>query len=153
MRASRVAWVAATTFVLGVGLSFAVSGHATRAEVPVVPTVKPLATVPVLWAPSGKATIQHLAHGKHAYVGLLRMNANGKVPEHRDGDEEYIHVLEGTGQLTINGRTYALAPGVTVFMPSGAKVSYVNGPKPLLALQVFAGPKSAAKYKSWKARK
>jgi len=100
--------------------------------------------------PSGKASIEILARGKNAFLGRLEMAANGKVPEHRDATEEYIHVLEGTGTLYMEDEPHALSPGSTVYMPSGAKVRFENGPKPLVALQVFAGPEPSAKYESWK---
>ena len=32
---------------------------------------------------------------------------------------------------------------MTIFMPAGSEVSFVNGAKPLVALQVFAQPESA----------
>ena len=152
MPGTRVFTVAVIAFVLGGGLSWVATSHAKSDKDTSVATVHTSAKVPVLWAPSGKASIRHLAKGKNAYIGLLRMAANGKVPEHRDTDEEYIYVLEGAGQLTIDGRKYPIGPGTTIFMPAGAKVSYVNGAKPLVALQVFAGPKSAAKYRSWKTK-
>jgi quercetin dioxygenase-like cupin family protein len=99
--------------------------------------------------PSDKAGIAELARGDNAYIGRLDLVAGGAVPEHQDPTEEYIHVLQGTGQITINGVQTAIAPGTTVFMPAGATVSYANGDTPLVALQVFAGPSSADKYSSW----
>jgi hypothetical protein len=34
-------------------------------------------------------------------------------------------------------------------MPANAEVSYANGPRKMVALQIFAGPAPAEKYASW----
>lgn len=104
-------------------------------------------------AAHGKARITHLAEGKNAYVGKLTLAPNAKVPEHADTDEEYIHVLSGTGTVTIDGKAHPVGPGATIYMAAGAKVSFVNGPAPMVAIQIFAGPRSADKYQGWKADK
>ena len=100
-------------------------------------------------APSGKATITILAQGDNAFVGRLEMEADGAVPEHRDATEEYIHILEGTGTITIEGQDHDVAPGTTIYMPANALVTYKNGPSKLVALQIFAGPEPAKKYDAW----
>lgn len=100
-------------------------------------------------APGGGARVMFLARGENAFVARLEMPGGGVVPEHRDTTEEYIHVLSGSGTITIDDRDYGLEAGSTVYMPANAKVSYENGPKPLVALQVFAGPEPAAKYDAW----
>jgi quercetin dioxygenase-like cupin family protein len=100
--------------------------------------------------PSGKAFLTHLARGKNAFLGRLEMAANGSVPLHQDATEEYIHILEGSGTMTIDGQTYEVKAGTTVYMPAMAKVTFQNGPEELVALQVFAGPEPAAKYEKWK---
>lgn len=100
-------------------------------------------------APSGKAQVTILARGVNAFVARLEMDPGAAVPEHRDPTEEYIHILEGTGTITIDDQDYALAAGSTVYMAPNAKVSFVNGDSPLVGLQVFAGPEPAAKYDAW----
>lgn len=97
----------------------------------------------------GKASIVLLARGNNAFLGKLLMAAGGKVPEHRDATEEYIHVLSGGGTIYIEDQPSTLKAGSTVYMPANAKVRFENGPQPLVALQVFAGPQPAAKYNKW----
>ena len=115
----------------------------------------PLATVVHLedaearMPPSGKAKITVLARGDNAFVGKLELDAGGSVPVHRDSTEEYLHVLAGSGTITIDGVDHAIKPGTTVFMPANAEVRYANGPERLEAIQVFAGPEPAAKYDGW----
>jgi quercetin dioxygenase-like cupin family protein len=101
-------------------------------------------------SPSGKAFITLLARGQNAFVGKLEMLPGAAVPEHQDPTEEYIHVLAGHGTMIMNGKTYEIAPGTTIFMPAFATVSYQNGDQPMVAIQVFAGPSPADKYESWK---
>jgi quercetin dioxygenase-like cupin family protein len=115
----------------------------------VAPTVIALADAPSATAPHGKATITHLARGHNAYLGRMRMDPSATVPVHRDATEEYIHVLQGGGVMTIDGREYEVGPGTTIFMPANAEVSFVNGDAEMIALQVFAGPDPAKKYDAW----
>lgn len=100
-------------------------------------------------SPNGKARVTILARGLEAFVARLEMDPGAAVPEHRDATEEYIHVLEGSGTITIDDAAYPLAKGDTVYMPADAKVSFQNGDAPLVGLQVFAGPEPAAKYDAW----
>ncbi len=100
-------------------------------------------------APSGKAQIIKLATGKNAFLGKLEMAGGGKVPVHRDATEEYIYILEGSGVMTIDGKTFDVGPNTAIYMPANAEVSFEGGPDKLVALQVFAGPEPAAKYDAW----
>lgn len=113
------------------------------------PTVVALADAPQATAPNGKATITHLARGQNAYLGKLRMDPGGAVPAHRDPTEEFIHVIAGTGTITIDGVDHEIGPGATIYMPAEAEVSYQNGAEEMVAIQVFAGPGPAAKYEAW----
>jgi len=98
---------------------------------------------------NGKAQIEILARGQEAFLGRLTVAGGGAVPEHRDPTEEYLLIISGSGLLNLDGETHALKAGSAVYMPAGAKVSFKNGPDPLVAIQVFAGPQSAKKYDAW----
>jgi quercetin dioxygenase-like cupin family protein len=112
-------------------------------------TVLSLDAAPVRISPSKQARIRILARGQQAFVGKLEMDPGAKVPLHRDSTEEYIHVLEGSGKMTIDGKRYDVAPGVTIYMPANAEVSFENGPHKMSALQVFADPEPSKKYDAW----
>lgn len=99
--------------------------------------------------PLGTAIITPLARGGAAFVGLLTLAPGARVPEHQDPTEEYLYVLSGGGEVTIDGVVSDLRPGVAVLMPAGATVSYVNGPELTEVVQVFAGPGPADKYDGW----
>lgn len=90
-----------------------------------------------------------LARGEQAFLARLEMPAGGSVPLHRDATEEYIHVLEGGGTITVDGVDHEVGPGDTVYMAANAEVTFQGADAPLVALQVFAGPEPAAKYGRW----
>ena len=98
----------------------------------------------------GGARVVELLRGENAFIGELTLPAGGRVPPHRDPTEEYLVVLKGKGTVTIDGTAYPVSPGTLVYMPARAKVSYVNGARSLVALQVFAGPEPSAKYDEWR---
>ena len=77
------------------------------------------------------------------------MKPGTAIPKHRDPTEEYIYILEGSGEITIEGKPHKVTAGQAIYMPAQAEVSFVNGDKPLVGLQVFAGPESAEKYLKW----
>ena len=149
MRASTVLTFF-VAFSLGAIITASLSSHAMKPTPTSRWQVVPLKKAERRVAPSGKASVQILARGGRAFLGLLKMDAGAKVPTHQDASEEYIHVLEGHGTITINGRKSKIAAGTTIYMPSKAQVSYENGSKPMVAIQVFAGTESAAKYDRWK---
>lgn len=140
-------------FIAGACAGTAIHGAATEGRAPV--PAAPAATVVHATAAEhrqvggGKADIYLYARGANAFVGRLEMAGGGSVGTHRDPTEEYIHVLQGGGRITIDGQTHEIRPGTTVFMPAGAEVRFENGPERLVALQVFAGPAPAAKYDAW----
>ena len=98
----------------------------------------------------GKAKAAELVQGNNAFIGMLELDPNAAVPIHRDSTEEYLYLLSGSGTITIDGESFEIEEGTTVYMPSNAEVSYKNGNTITRLIQVFAGPKPASKYKSWK---
>lgn len=100
-------------------------------------------------SPDGKTTITLLAEGHNAFMGKLEIAPHDVVPEHQEPSEEYLHVLSGHAQVSIDGKSYSVAPGTTLYMPAYTKVSVQNGDEPLIGLQVFAGPAPARKYDHW----
>lgn len=136
-------------FLLGACATAAVSATASDAPSRTATIVK-LAEAPSGMSPPKTATIRHLARGNHAYVGHLTMQAGAKVPVHRDASEEFIHVLAGSGTITIDGVSEVIGEGDTIFMPANAEVTFANGDAEMVGLQVFAGPESAKKYEAWR---
>lgn len=54
---------------------------------------------------------------KSLVVGL---EAGGQIPVH-PGETAMYHFLEGEGLMTVDDETFAIKPGVTLVVPSGAK--------------------------------
>ena len=113
--------------------------------------VRALADAERRLAPGGSAEVAVLARGQNAFVARMTIAPGAAVPEHRDVSEEVIVVLSGQGTVTIDGVASAVSAGDTIYMPADAAVSFQNGDAPMEALQVFAGPESAAKYERWDA--
>ena len=118
------------------------------------PTVKPYTQGEARQAPSGSATVWRIAGApegaKQAFFGVLEIQPGAKVPVHRDTTEEYIFIIEGRGEMTIDGVTTAVLPGWAVFMPANAEVSFeVTGEIPVRAVQFFAGQGPESKYDRW----
>lgn len=108
-----------------------------------------LESAPEALSPPKTARIRHLARGHNAYVGHLELDAGARVPLHRDASEEFIYILEGGGRMTIDGQAFVVGPGMTIYMPANAEVSFDNGETKTVGLQIFAGPASADKYQGW----
>lgn len=112
--------------------------------------IMPMQDAELRAAPTGKAHVRLLARGDNAFLGHLRMDPGASVPAHQDESEEFIYLLQGSGEITIDGKQTAVKAGDAIFMPAKAQVSFVNGDHEMVALQVFAGPESSAKYSGWK---
>jgi mannose-6-phosphate isomerase-like protein (cupin superfamily) len=51
---------------------------------------------------------------------VVGLEAGGQIPYH-PGEAAMYHFLEGEGLMTDNDDSFAIKPGVTVVVPSGAK--------------------------------
>ena len=103
---------------------------------------------------NGKATVWQVAGkeegAKNAFFGVLELTMGAKVPVHRDATEEYLYIVSGTGEITIDGKSTAVTPGFAIFMPAEAEVSFVvTGTEVVRAVQFFAGQGPEAKYEGW----
>jgi len=127
-----------------------------QAETSATSVAKPFVEGVAAVAGSGKATVWRVAGkpegAKNAFFGVLELEPGAKVPVHRDATEEYIYVLSGTGEITIDGQTTAVQEGFGVFMPAGAEVSFmVTGTEKVRVVQFFAGQGPERKYDAWTA--
>ena len=75
------------------------------------PSILHLASASTLTIPSGKARIKRLAED-NAFIGHLWLAPNAVVPEHRDESEEYLFILDGHGQIFIDGVSYEIEKGI-----------------------------------------
>lgn len=134
------------SFALGLGL-----GCTLTATGDTFNPIRAAGTVATRTAPPGSAKVHLLApDAKSAFVGLLEINPGAGVPEHQDVSEEFVYVLEGGGQITVDGQVHTISPGDLVYMPANATVSFsATDAGPTKVLQIFAPATSAAKYERW----
>lgn len=98
----------------------------------------------------GGLRVQELARGENAYVGKLILSPGGRIRPRETSAEEYLYVLQGRGTLTIDQTTHYVTPGTAIYVPPRSRISFVNGARSLIALQVFAGPGPADRFASWR---
>jgi quercetin dioxygenase-like cupin family protein len=129
-------------------------GNGAQAGVSAKAHLQSAGTAQVRVSPSGKARVRPLAGpelggAEAAFLALLELEPGAGVPEHRDSTEEFVHFLEGHGTLHVDGRSFDVQPGDTVYMPANALVRFEGGDAPMKVLQVFAPPGPEAKYEGW----
>ncbi len=94
-----------------------------------------------LEAANGGYEIVHTSPGLEVGVYVLV----APEPDHQtahDDDELYV-VLDGRGELTIEGETISLAPGQSAFVPAGADHRF-TGYEGLSVLVIFVRPHELA---------
>jgi mannose-6-phosphate isomerase-like protein (cupin superfamily) len=91
-----------------------------------------------LAAGEGGYEIVHTSHGLELGVYVL-VAPEPDIQQPHEDDELYV-VLEGSGELEIEGETVALKEGQAVFVPAGADHRFV-GYEQLSVLVIFAKPK------------
>ena len=81
-------------------------------------------------------------------MGELLITPETSVPDHSDATEEYLFVLSGGGEITIDGQTTNITQGDAVYIKANARMAFWNHERSTTRLiQFFAGPAPAAKYK------
>jgi quercetin dioxygenase-like cupin family protein len=91
----------------------------------------------------GIAVLQQTAAtgSPEASVGRLVLQPGAVVPEHEHADgSEYLVVLSGAAELTVDGQAWTLGPGDAVHLAKGRKHSAkvaADAKAPLVAVQVY----------------
>jgi mannose-6-phosphate isomerase-like protein (cupin superfamily) len=67
-----------------------------------------------------------LTHSEALTLGIAKIPPNEALREHRHLQEEIYLVLEGTGSVTIDGKTRPVEAGTSVFIPGDALHSCEN---------------------------
>jgi len=79
-----------------------------------------------------------LTHSEALTMGIAKIPPNEALREHRHLQEEIYLVLDGTGSVTIDGKTRPVAAGSAVFIPGNALHSCENtGERDLRCAYVF----------------
>lgn len=72
-----------------------------------------------VFAPDGPKP-QFLVDTPKFKVLVVGLDAGGQIPVH-PGEAAMYHFLEGEGLMTVDDEAFAIKPGVTVIVPSGAR--------------------------------
>jgi quercetin dioxygenase-like cupin family protein len=97
----------------------------------------------------GKGSARIYVEDDKAAVDYVRFDAGATIPEHQhDGAAEILYVYEGKGELTLEGQKLPVGPTTAVYIPPGARHSFVVGPdQPIVAVQFYtpSGPEQRFK--------
>ena len=61
---------------------------------------------------------QTVANGTTMYQMLANLNAGSKMPQHRHGQEQIVHILEGQMRLIVDGVPHDLTTGDSFYLAS-----------------------------------
>lgn len=77
--------------------------------------------------------------GEKFCQGYVMVHPGGKVPAHDHVTVESYTILQGSGEMTVDGETLPVCEGDCVFIPSGKSHELVNtGSKELHMMYVYA---------------
>lgn len=68
--------------------------------------------------PLGDGAAMTVISGAAAQMAFGSFQAGASIPMHNHPEEQITHVLSGKMQLTVDGRTHLLAPGMSIVIPA-----------------------------------
>jgi quercetin dioxygenase-like cupin family protein len=78
---------------------------------------------------------------EHVMAYRLAIDPDSAMTHVHIGAEEVLYVLQGTGEIRVEGAAHLVGAGQAVFIPDGAEHSYVNtGATPLVVVGAMAPP-------------
>ena len=78
---------------------------------------------------------------EHVMAYRLTLDPDATTSHVHPGAEEVLYVLEGTGEVRVEGAKHLVSAGRAVFVPDGAEHGYVNtGQAPLVMVGTMAPP-------------
>src|SRR4029077_2394807 len=78
---------------------------------------------------------------QHVMAYRLALDPDSALSHVHIGAEEVLYVLEGTGEVRVEGATHQVGAGQAVFIPDGAEHTYLNsGAAPLVIVGAMAPP-------------
>lgn len=87
---------------------------------------------------------QTISKGEGVEVLLFTLAPDEQLSEHTSARPAIVHVLRGTGQLTVAADPYPLAPGAWLRMAPGTKHAVVAESDLTFALYLLPRPEAAA---------
>jgi quercetin dioxygenase-like cupin family protein len=78
---------------------------------------------------------------QHVMAYRLALDADSSMSHVHTGTEEVLYILDGTGEVRVEGAMHQVGVGQAVFIPDGAEHSYINtGAEPLVVVGAMAPP-------------
>jgi quercetin dioxygenase-like cupin family protein len=77
-------------------------------------------------------------HGERITLGVVELEPNSVVPEHRHENEQLGIVLSGSLTFRVGDESRALGPGGTWCIPANTPHEVTTGPEGAVVLDVFA---------------
>jgi mannose-6-phosphate isomerase-like protein (cupin superfamily) len=85
---------------------------------------------------------QVLATGKHTQVVIMSIPAGSDIGEetHKDNDQ-VLYLVDGMGQVSLNGEMFDFNPGDMVLVAAGTKHNFITkGDKPMKIITTYSPP-------------
>ncbi|QTQ13149.1 cupin domain-containing protein [Treponema parvum] len=106
--------------------------------------IKNFEDIPFMEFPTGRRT--HVMIGQNGAIkgqkfcqGFVEIFPGGSIPEHNHKTVESYTILEGEGEITVDGVTLPIKKGQYVFMEAWQKHSLVNtGKEKMIMMFVYA---------------
>ena len=82
--------------------------------------------------------VGRVVHGERLTLGLIELEPDAVLPEHRHGNEQLGMVIEGSITFRIGSERETLGPGGVYRIPSNVPHDAVIGPEGAVVIDVFA---------------
>jgi mannose-6-phosphate isomerase-like protein (cupin superfamily) len=69
---------------------------------------------------------------RHIQAGVLRLHPNDIDTQEPHSVDEVYFVIQGKGMIDINGQSYAIKEGTSIFVPAGEEHRFHSNPEDLL---------------------
>ena len=97
----------------------------------------------------GQARVIPMQRGEWAYMGEFHLEPGTTLQPEVRTDEEYLYIISGSAVLTADDRRFLVGPRMGVYLPTGADVTWTNGPDDLIGVQFLAGASPGGDYEEW----
>jgi quercetin dioxygenase-like cupin family protein len=88
--------------------------------------------------PIWSGVVVRAVHGERITLGVVELEPNSVVPEHRHENEQLGMVLQGSVTFRVGDETRELGPGSAWCIPSDQPHEVTTGPEGAVVIDVFA---------------
>jgi quercetin dioxygenase-like cupin family protein len=91
--------------------------------------------------PIWQGVVARAVHGERITLGVIELDPDVDLPEHRHANEQLGILLSGSLLLRVGEESRTLVPGETWRIPANVPHSGRSGPEGAVALDVFGPPR------------